>query len=497
MSNSSFIDDNCQNIQIQKSLVLSSIKKYQLSRPNTSKRHRSINTFKTPQNIVHAQPHWLTGDRFIPIRYTNEKSNLNSLLIKSHNINDSKPNLLLDTLLVKSVNDFSTEKNLIQKNKMLIFSKKTKSINQNTSKPFLIQMKNYLNSEDFLNENQSSYRQISTLPERILDAPQLQDDYYLNLLDWGNSNMLGVALGQEVFLWNGQTYETSQLMSTNQDNNTISSINFISSGNCIAIGLSNTTVELWDIIKETQIRSMKGHSGRVSSLSWNNYMLSSGSNDSSIISHDVRSKDHIISQVKAHKQEVCALKYNQDNTLLASGGNDNMVYIWDVRKLNNKLCNLIDATEETKPLMAFNHHNAAVKALGWCPWLRNVLATGGGTKDKKIKFFNCDQGTLLQSVNTGSQVCALLWNKREKELISSHGYNKNQIMIWKYPKMVQCAELKGHMSRVLYLVMSSDETTIVSGAGDETLRFWKINDQITPSHLNHKHDNFEHDLIIR
>ena len=32
-------------------------------------------------------------------------------------------------------------------------------------------------------------------PERILDAPELLDDYYLNLLDWNSSNVLGVALG--------------------------------------------------------------------------------------------------------------------------------------------------------------------------------------------------------------------------------------------------------------------------------------------------------------
>ena len=123
-------------------------------------------------------------------------------------------------------------------------------------------------------------------------------------------------------------------------------------------------------------------------------------------------------------------------------------------------------------------HCAAVKALSWCPWQRSVLATGGGTKDKTIQFFNTDTNSVIHSVNTGSQVCALLWNKREREVISSHGFNKNQICIWNYPKRTKVTELKGHMSRVLYLVMSPDETTIVSGAGDETLRFWKINDKI-------------------
>lgn len=34
------------------------------------------------------------------------------------------------------------------------------------------------------------------------------------------------------------------------------------------------------------------------------------------------------------------------------------------------------------------------------------------------------------------------------------------------------ASLTGHSNRVLYLAMSPDGETIVTGAGDETLRFW-------------------------
>ena len=37
-------------------------------------------------------------------------------------------------------------------------------------------------------------RHIPQAPERILDAPELLDDYYLNLLDWNSSNVLGLSL---------------------------------------------------------------------------------------------------------------------------------------------------------------------------------------------------------------------------------------------------------------------------------------------------------------
>jgi cell division cycle 20-like protein 1 (cofactor of APC complex) len=40
--------------------------------------------------------------------------------------------------------------------------------------------------------------------------------------------------------------------------------------------------------------------------------------------------------------------------------------------------------------------------------------------------------------------------------------------------MKKVATLTGHTFRVLYLAMSPDGETIVTGAGDETLRFWKV-----------------------
>ena len=68
--------------------------------------------------------------------------------------------------------------------------------------------------------------------------------------------------------------------------------------------------------------------------------------------------------------------------------------------------------------------------------------------------------------------------------MSTHGYSQNQVVIWSYPTMSQVATLTGHTMRVLYLAVSpgsfifmitlQDGQTIVTGAGDETLRFWNV-----------------------
>lgn len=56
--------------------------------------------------------------------------------------------------------------------------------------------------------------------------------------------------------------------------------------------------------------------------------------------------------------------------------------------------------------------------------------------------------------------------------------------------MEKIATLTGHTYRVLYLAMSPSGDTIVTGAGDETLRFWNI--------FNNKNkiDNSEDSLLL-
>ena len=67
-----------------------------------------------------------------------------------------------------------------------------------------------------------------------------------------------------------------------------------------------------------------------------------------------------------------------------------------------------------------------------------------------------------------------MFSKTNDELVSTHGYSLNQIIVWKYPTMEKIATLTGHTFRVLYLAMSPDGSSIVTGAGDETLRFWNV-----------------------
>lgn len=312
-----------------------------------------------------------------------------------------------------------------------------------------------------------SRRHIPQSSERTLDAPDLVDDYYLNLLDWGSANVLAIALGNTVYLWDAKDGSTSELDTVDDENGPVTSVSWAPDGRHIAIGLNNSDVQLWDSTANRQLRTLRGgHRLRVGSLAWNNHILTTGGMDGQIINNDVRVRSHIVETYRGHEQEVCGLKWSASGQQLASGGNDNLLHIWDRSMASSNLA--------TQWLHRLEDHTSAVKALAWCPFQSNLLASGGGGGDRCIKFWNTHTGACINSVDTGSQVCALLWNKNERELLSSHGFTQNQLTLWKYPSMVRMAELTGHTSRVLYMAQSPDGCTVASAAGDETLRFWNV-----------------------
>jgi len=67
-------------------------------------------------------------------------------------------------------------------------------------------------SQKLLLSPRKAPRAVSKVPYKVLDAPELADDFYLNLVDWGNSNVLAVGLGDSVYLWNSETGKVDLLV---------------------------------------------------------------------------------------------------------------------------------------------------------------------------------------------------------------------------------------------------------------------------------------------
>ncbi|KAA8521959.1 hypothetical protein F0562_012727 [Nyssa sinensis] len=204
-------------------------------------------------------------------------------------------------------------------------------------------------------------RKVPRSPYKVLDAPALQDDFYLNLVDWSSHNVLAVGLGNCVYLWNACSSKVTKLCDLGIDDS-VCSVGWAQRGTHLAVGTSNGKLQIWDASR-------------------------------------CRRED-FVSKLTGHKSEVCGLKWSYDNRELASGGNDNRLFVWN--------------QHSTQPVLKYCEHTAAVKAIAWSPHLHGLLASGGGTADRCIRFWNTTTNSHLSCMDTWQSVDGMNQGKGER-----------------------------------------------------------------------------------
>ncbi|QLL34970.1 hypothetical protein HG536_0H03450 [Torulaspora globosa] len=311
-------------------------------------------------------------------------------------------------------------------------------------------------------------RKINSNPERILDAPGYQDDFYLNLLSWSSKNVLAIALETALYLWNGSSGDVTMMV--DYETTKITSVIWSDDDCHISIGKEDGNTEIWDVETLSLVRTMRSGLGvRIGAQSWLETLVAIGCRSGEIQINDVRIKQHVVSTWEEHSGEVCGLSYRNDGLQLASGGNDNTVMIWDTRV--------------SMPQWIKRNHTAAVKALSWCPFIPNLLASGGGQTDKHIHFWNTATGANVGTISTGSQVSSLHWGQSysgssgsmNREIVATGGSPTNAISIFNYDTKYKVAEIMhAHESRICCSQLSPDGTTLATVGGDENLKFYKV-----------------------
>ena len=287
-------------------------------------------------------------------------------------------------------------------------------------------------------------RAVPTTPEKILDAPDMLNDFYLHLMDWSSTNLMAVALSAGVYIWNAADGGIEQLCQREAEEEYVSSVAWLKQGNVLAVGDSCGVVQLWDAATSKLMRSMGGHGDRVACLDWAQHLLASGGRDGAVVLHDVRVAEHEVGRLCGHQQEVCGLTWAGDGRTLASGGNDNCVQLWSLVGGEQPLSTI--TAHQVRFIVDYRYYlgkykfisfcaQSAVKAVSWCPWQAGILATAGGTVDRTVRVWNTASMTQLQHTDTGSQVSSIAWNAEYREMITGHGFSHNQLTVWKYPSM--------------------------------------------------------------
>ena len=79
---------------------------------------------------------------------------------------------------------------------------------------------------------------IKKFPYKVLDAPYLRDDFYLNLVDWSTNDQIGVGLQSSIYVWSGCTSKVKKIYESRSSMEYICSIAFLKHNNKICSGLT-------------------------------------------------------------------------------------------------------------------------------------------------------------------------------------------------------------------------------------------------------------------
>jgi cell division cycle protein 20 (cofactor of APC complex) len=312
---------------------------------------------------------------------------------------------------------------------------------------------------------------------RTLDLPGLEKDFYKSLLDSSNDNIIAVALGSDVCLYNPVSKEISKLRSS--DAKTVSAVHFFGNGEYLAVGTVGGYLHIWDVDKKIKLRKIKiaeaFDDDIINSMtSILNYpIIYVGLSKGNIIKYDLSKKVARINSLKVDGQKphcgaVCSLMADRQGKFLVSGGDDNALKVWDLK-----------AKEQL--YFESGKHKASIKAIAWHD-SGQYFATGSGIECQKIILWDIEKKEPVAIADTGSQITSLKW--KGDRLFSTHGKNVNifEFNTWQVNfddettiTIKKEHTLIEHTDRIVAsCFLGKDKSVIVTIAEDESMKFWRL-----------------------
>lgn len=310
---------------------------------------------------------------------------------------------------------------------------------------------------------------------KALAAPQVLDDFYLNLMDLSSQNVCALALLNDVHYLSSDR-QSCLKRDADTDEIYVSSVKWVNAGHHLAVGDKAGMLQIWDIERNFCQRTISSAGYRIGVSATSNddsLVIFTGSRDGGIRKLDLRVKAAQISYWQAGIDDICGLSISPDEKYIASGSNDNSVRLYDV-----------NAGSYTEPLSVIKSHGAAVKGLAWHQ-NSHYLFTGGGGSDRSIKMWDMNHPeapTLLCSEKTDNQITSLQWVKNRLFSTGGLGGSSNPLAVRKVDlinrQMFTEHEVVAHDNRILISRLSKDQTRLFTLGVDEAVKIWDISESV-------------------
>ncbi|KAI8990388.1 WD40 repeat-like protein [Trametes punicea] len=291
-------------------------------------------------------------------------------------------------------------------------------------------------TNSFLGRHRFNYHQLLKKPHQVpptsaeahlgarkqfvlaLDGPGIPSDLFAYPISWSTRNAIAVACGRDVYYQDLDTRAISHLFKLAPNRGKLVTIEWShKEPNLLAAGTTNGDIQLWDTETTTQVRRWQEEAFvDVGGMSWYHKVLAVGLGDGVIALYDIRDPNPI-GRIESHRDKVHGLRWRHDGNYLASSDQQGVVQIWDASASKS-----LTAEDRWRSKMK---HNAPVKALAWCPWKPELLATGTMFPDGRIRIWNINNTPAAAPaphiISLHTSVTSLLWSPHCKEVLSTHG----------------------------------------------------------------------------
>ncbi|KAK3937177.1 serine threonine kinase PRP4 [Diplogelasinospora grovesii] len=254
----------------------------------------------------------------------------------------------------------------------------------------------------------------------------------------------------------------------------------------LASGGAEGQIHLWSLTQDTPLSTLSGHSQRVCRVEFHpsGRYLASASEDTSWRFWDVETSTELLLQ-EGHSRGVYAVSFNTDGSLLASAGLDSIGRVWDLR--SGRTVMILDGHLDghIKPIYGLDwgadgHRVLTASADGWikCWDVRKVQRTGGiGAHTSAVADVRWFKGLddPVEGNPPGEDEKGMQIPKKSGTFLVSAGFD-HKVNIFSADDWALVQSLSGHTAPVASVDVSRDGKWIVSGGHDRTIKLWGRND---------------------
>jgi WD40 repeat protein len=233
-------------------------------------------------------------------------------------------------------------------------------------------------------------------------------------------------------------------------------ITFSPDGKLIASGTASGAVKIWDASRLSNIATIKGHHGQVTSIAFSSdgSQVVSGSENGTVRIRPVASSEEPLAPIPGHDACVTQVVFSSDGSRLVSGSDDKTVRIWD-----GFTC---------EELAVLHGHEDVVWTVAYSPDGARVIS---GSRDRTVRLWDALDFQEIAVLKGHSSIVSFVTFAPDNALIASCSFD-HTVRLWCSSTLQEIARLDGHRDAVKSVSFSPNGTRLVSTSKDETVRVW-------------------------